>query len=214
MPEKNSSSRNVKLFIETVSERGSSGEGFKVLLSDGSSFFISTSFLSDRGLTAGQPVSDELLEDLVSESERIKALLKAGELLARSENSSGGLYRKLVKKGFSESSSRSAVDRVRELGLLDDARFARFWLEDRLRHHPEGRRALLGGLINRGVPHETAANAIGDILSEEDMLQAVMKAGRKISVRSKGDDLKLRQALSRRGFSSAEIRYFFKHREI
>ncbi|MBB6481142.1 regulatory protein [Spirochaeta isovalerica] len=211
MREESSSSQNVKLYIASITERGSSGEGFTVRLSDGSSFFVSSTFFERHGFAEGMVLEENEMDILEEEEQRVLALRKAGDLLSRAEQSSGGLFLKLKKKGFSDAVCRQAVDRVVELGLLDDERFATFWLESRLRQHPEGRNILYQGLLARGVAAESAKEALSRVVKEDVMLQAVLKAGSKLSRRYGSDEGKLRRALLRRGFSQGEIRYFFEH---
>jgi len=208
--EESSSSQNVNLYIASITERGSAGEGFTVRLSDGSSFFVSALFSGDNQFFEGMPLDEELLEKLEQEDHRLQALRKAVDLLGRAEQSSGGLYLKLKKKGFSDQASRQAVDRVVELGWLDDERFASLWLQSRLRSHPEGKSLLYQGLMARGVSSDSAKAAIAENLSDEVLLEAVIKAGTKLSRRYGSDREKVRQALLRRGFSSREIRYFLE----
>jgi len=212
--EENSSSQNVNLFITAISERGSSGSGFTVGLSDGSSFFVSKSFFIEYQLEVNCEIGEDLLDKFEIESDYVKALHKAGELLSRAEQSSGGLYIKLIKKGFSQLSCRNAVERVQVLGLLDDERFAELWISSRLRTHPEGKSALFQGLVSRGVNPERAKMALSRCLSEEDLLKAVLKAGKKLSVKYKDSDQKLRQALYRRGFTNREIHHFLDNTEV
>jgi regulatory protein len=212
--EENSSSQNVNLFITAISERGTSGSGYTVRLSDGSSFFVSLSFYSEFQLTIDKVIGSDLLELLEIESEKIQALHKAGDLISRAEQSSGGLYLKLKKKGFSDSACLSALEKVQDLGLLDDLRFSEFWITGRLRKHPEGRSMLLRGLLTRGVSPHKAKSAIELYVSEEDLYSAVMKAGEKLSSKYEDSEQKLQQALYRRGFSTGEINYFLHNRLI
>jgi regulatory protein len=198
------------LYIASIQKRGSLGEGFTVRLSDGSSFFISTSFFEINGLEEGLELGEEELEHLEEEHQRILALQKAGDLLSRSEQSSGGLFLKLKKKGFSDSICRATVNRAVEKGYIDDARFARFWLASRMRRHPEGRSHLCQGLISKGVPREIAYDVVDQEICEDDFLRAVVLAGEKLQKRYKSDKNKLRQALMRRGFTGSQIRYFFE----
>lgn len=208
--EENSSSQNVNLYIASIQNRGSSGAGFTVLLSDGSSFFLSAAFYSELSLKEGEELSEEKLEKIEDENQRILALKKAGDLLKRSEQSSGGLYLKLKKKGFSESICRATVDRVLEAGYVDDVRFSRFWIEYRMRRHPEGKSHLCQGLIAKGVPGSIASDVVEQSVDDEDLLQAVVRAGEKLKKQHKSDQNKLRQALMRRGFTVSQIRYFFE----
>lgn len=214
MREENFSSQNVNLFITAISERGSTGTGFTVCLSDGSSFFVSISFYNEFGLTVDKEVDSELLDLMDIESEKIRALHKAGDLIGRAEQSSGGLYIKLKKKKFTDPACQYALKRVQDLGLLNDLRFAEYWISGRLRKHPEGRSMLLKGLITRGVSPGKAKEAIALYVSEEDINLAVLNAGHKLSAKYTDSTLKLQQALYRRGFSGGEIKYFLENRDV
>jgi regulatory protein len=48
----------------------------------------------------------------------------------------------------------ATLDRLVELGYVDDAAFARWWGEQRDRHAPRGRRMLEAELRQRGVPRD------------------------------------------------------------
>jgi len=202
------------LFITAISKRGTSGSGLTVALSDGSSFFISKSFCEIYELDIDSDVGPELLEKLELESESIHALHKAGDLISRAEQSSGGLYMKLKKKGFSDAACNYALDMVISMELLDDRRFAELWISSRLRKHPEGQSMLYKGLLARGVKSVKAKEALANTLTEEDLLEAVMAAGNKISGKYKDSKLKLQQALYRRGFTNREINYFLDNSEV
>ncbi len=212
--EKNSSFQNVNLFITAISKRGSTGTGFTVRLSDGSSFFVSKIFTDQNNLSKDQIINEDLLEKLEIESQSIQALIKAADLIARAEQSSGGLYRKLKKKGFPDYVCSYAVDKVKSANLLNDYRFSEMWIFSRLRSHPEGKMKLYAGLISRGVPSEKAQAALNNCLSEDDLQISVMKAGKKIMGKYEISDQKFHKALYRRGFSSREIKYFLENIEV
>jgi regulatory protein len=62
--------------------------------------------------------------------------------------------RRLRRAGVEESQIAATVERLTELGYLDDAAFARWWAEQRDRHNPRGRRMVEAELRQRGVPRE------------------------------------------------------------
>jgi regulatory protein len=65
-------------------------------------------------------------------------------------------------------------------GWIDDARFARAWVRDRLALRPSGRRRLRAELMVRGVPAQVADDAITATLPEgaEDALALVQAKAR------------------------------------
>ena len=212
--ERNFSSQNDKLFISAIAKRGSNGTGFTAGLSDGSSFFVSGIFLEDNDIVINKLVDSDLLEMLEIESDSIKAFLKTVNLIRRSEQSSGGLYIKLKKKGFSESACRDAISKAESSGLLNDERFAEMWISSRLRRHPEGKSMIIAGLVSRGVSGSIAALTVEKYLIEEDLQEAVLAAGKKLAVKFKNSPQKLQNALYRRGFTIRDINYFLDNVKV
>ena len=64
------------------------------------------------------------------------------------------LERRLRRAGTDDVTVEATVERLAELGYLDDAAFARWWGEQRDRHRPRGRRMIEAELRQHGVPHE------------------------------------------------------------
>ncbi|MFI5888710.1 regulatory protein RecX [Actinoplanes sp. NPDC051513] len=77
------------------------------------------------------------------------------------------LAKVLARKEISEEVIAEVLDRYDEVGIIDDAAFARAWVSSR--HHGRGlaRRALANELRQRGVDAEVAGEAL-DTLDDED----------------------------------------------
>ena len=78
----------------------------------------------------------------------------AARFLATRPRTRWEVERRLRRAGIGESEILAALDRLAELGYLDDAAFARWWGEQRDRHSPRGRRMIEAELRQRGVPRE------------------------------------------------------------
>lgn len=78
----------------------------------------------------------------------------AARFLATRPRTRWEVERRLRRAGTEESEIRAALERLAELGYLDDAAFARWWGEQRDRHSPRGRRMIEAELRQRGVPRE------------------------------------------------------------
>ena len=62
------------------------------------------------------------------------------------------LERRLRRAGATDPTVDATLQRLAELGYLDDAAFARWWGEQRDRHAPRGRRMIEAELRRSGVP--------------------------------------------------------------
>jgi regulatory protein len=89
-------------------------------------------------------------------------LAAALRMLEARSRSVADLRGRLLRAGYSAALVEGAVDRLTELGLLDDDAYARGWLDARDRGRPRGERALRQELRLRGVPGDVAAAALDE----------------------------------------------------
>ena len=78
----------------------------------------------------------------------------AARVLATRPRTRWEVERRLRRAGIEEAEVQGALERLSELGYIDDAAFARWWGEQRDRHSPRGRRMIETELRQRGVPRE------------------------------------------------------------
>jgi regulatory protein len=86
----------------------------------------------------------------------------------------------LTKRGISAEVAGQVLDRYDEVGMIDDAAFARAWVSTR--HHGRGlaRRALANELRQRGVDAETAGAALEDLDPDTEAATARALVDRKL----------------------------------
>ncbi|MEA2064619.1 MAG: regulatory protein RecX [Gemmatimonadota bacterium] len=147
------------------------------------------------------------------------ALGRAMDILAVREHSAWQLRRKLERK-FSQAVAARVLERLEELELLDDARFAREYVRQRIARSPRSSRLLMSELISRGVERATAAGAVEFILEEkglQDLDLAEQAAAKKLGAlfesrrsRSLAEKNKEREKMFRflagRGFQASTAR--------
>lgn len=151
------------------------------------------------------------VEQLRKQSDTRHALDKAMDYLSLRDHASGELYQKLCRK-FDAHSAAYAVARAGELGLLDDAGFARRRAAELLRKR-KSRREILNDLAAKGIDRDTAAEAVESLYDEteegEDPEMASVQALLERQYAAKlaaGKRDQVAAALARRGFSHAIIR--------
>src|SRR5687768_11641733 len=81
------------------------------------------------GLSVGDEVDARRRSELEEEDQRLDAIDGALRLLALGPRSERDLRDRLRRRGLRRSAIDAAVERMRELGYLDDAAFARSFVE-------------------------------------------------------------------------------------
>ncbi len=160
-----------------------------------------------ESLRIGQPVDEVEFERLLVADERARALEAALRLLGYRPRSESELRQRLALKKHSPSAVDAALVRLRELQLVDDEAFARYWVEQRQARQPRGHRLVAHELRRKGVSREVVDGIAGAGADEADL---AYRAGlRRIRAFAGLDDRAFRQRLGaylqRRGFDWSSI---------
>jgi regulatory protein len=83
------------------------------------------------------------------------------KLLERTRRTRRDLERRLKEKDFDAATIAATLDRLTEVGLVDDVEYARAWLAGRWGRRPSGWRRLEQELRTKGVSQEDAEKARG-----------------------------------------------------
>ena len=147
-------------------------------------------------LGEGEELDRPRLRELARELRRARALDLALRGVARREQSSASLRRRLARRGVAAATADDAVGRLEHAGLVDDARFAARRAES-LSDRAHGDEAIRWRLREEGVPEELAAAAV------EALEPEAVRARRIVAARGHG--AKTARELARRGFGEAAI---------
>jgi len=115
------------------------------------------------------------------------------------------LNQALKAKQVPEAVAHQVLNRMEEVGLVDDAAFAREWVESRQQRRQLSRRALRHELQTKGVDREQIENALSTVDGGDELVAALALAERKLrSMAGLTREVQYRRlagALARRGFS-------------
>jgi regulatory protein len=159
------------------------------------------------GLRAHSELSSELRSRLQQESvrhARTLVRLKMLDLQGRREHSAHELARKLIQRGYESALIDEALNEFRETGYVDDRRFARSFVESRLRRRPEGRAALSARLFQRGVDRRIIDDVLDELFDEEAESEALSRAFEKVKARTSDPEKQIAK-LMRKGFSYPSV---------
>ncbi|MCH8814454.1 MAG: RecX family transcriptional regulator [Chloroflexi bacterium] len=116
-------------------------------------------------LRAGEEISAERLTTVREAEAKHIAMKSALRLLAYTPRSEHELRDRLGKKGIAVEVRDATIRRLREVGLVNDAEYARSFVESRNRTSPRGRRLVAAELRSKGVDvklAEESASALND----------------------------------------------------
>lgn len=89
---------------------------------------------------------------------RGSARVAALKLLAARRLTEAQLWKKLLDRGYAHEDVRDAVDRCKSDGYVDDALFARLYVEGKVKAVGDAR--LVAELVRRGIDREAAASSV------------------------------------------------------
>jgi len=160
--------------------------------------------LSER-LKVGTEIDDERLLELIKTSDARRAKEKALWLISYRDHSEGELRQKL-SKDYGEEAVDKAVERLMELGLINDENFAKKYAESLSRKHLS-QRQIQQKLRLKGIDKELSSETVEDLnLDEKEEIKALIE---KKYIHKLSDEADLRRtiaALQRRGFSYSDIK--------
>jgi len=173
---------------------------------------LSAELVLGERLRVGDEIDDARLAELEARDQAWKARDTALSLLSYRARSAAELQRRLRRKGFGDAVSASTVERLDEIGVVDDAAFAESFVRDRVRLKPRGTRRLAGELRAKGVDDDTARAAIAEVMEREEATEVDL--ARAAAARWKpraGEDpararARLQGFLARRGFGGDAVR--------
>jgi regulatory protein len=165
-------------------------------------------------LKVGQHLSDADISLLQATDAAAKAYDRAVRYLSFRPRSTAEVRRSLEEAGFAPEAIETALVRLTEQGYLNDAEFARYWVENRQRFRPKGEQALRQELRRTGVDKETIDASLDGLDTGEAAYAAAYAAAQtraaRLAALATEDPVAFRRKLGgfllRRGFTYDVVR--------
>jgi regulatory protein len=125
-------------------------------------------------LRVGVEYDDAMAAGVAAATARVAAYDKALECLARGAKSAKDLARWLAQREHSRENVAITIERLTELGLLDDAEFARSFARSRATARGMSRRRIQAELAKRGVARDLIDAAIAEVMTDESVDECAM----------------------------------------
>ena len=115
------------------------------------------------------------------------------------------LEAQLTKRGYPDDISARVLDRLTQVGLIDDTAFAQEWVRSRRANSGKGKRALASELRTKGVDAEVIAETLDSVDAGEWRVQAEQLVATKLRREKLDDEVKVTRRLvgmlARRGYN-------------
>lgn len=178
---------------------------YRVTINESEDIIVPVSLMRERPLQEGQPLNLEEYDNWLMIRQYRFALDRAVGYLAARARSKREIEQKLLQAGYRPCTVEMVIYKLERENLLDDADFARQWVESRSTHKL-GRNRIAQELRRKGISQEEAEEALSAI-DDEDQLSGAIALAEKAAVRIKpGEDprkaaSRIAGMLARRGYS-------------
>ena len=161
--------------------------------------------LIENRFDVGREIDDDELKEIIDKSNERRAKEKALWLISYRSHSKKELFDKLIR-GFDEASAQKAVDRMEELGLINDEEFAKLYARKLVNGKKMSVKAAEFELYHKGIDKITAEQVLGEL--EYDPQTQIIEFITKKYKNIQDEKIKRRAvaALQRKGYSWEEIK--------
>ncbi len=178
---------------------------FAVFIDDQYLLDLDAEALLNSKLRVNQEISEEEFQDLNANISYYKLYHLSIKYLSRRLKSEGELRDYLKRKQATQDQMEQIVNRLKDLDLINDQKYAISYIHDRMLLSPISSRKIKLELKKRKIAEDIITNSLrNDQISDVENLKKLIKIKRKNSRYQ--DDLKLMQYLVRSGFNYQDVK--------
>ena len=176
----------------------------RVTINDDSEVLVPLSLFRERPLTVGEPIDMEEYDQWLLLRQYRHALDRAVAFLAGRARSRREMEERLLRSGYRPCTVEMVLYKLEKEGLLDDADFARQWVDARSARRM-GRGRIAQELRRKGVSVREAEEALEGLSDEEQLEGASVLVEKAMARTPSGEDprktaARITAMLARRGY--------------
>ena len=176
----------------------------RVIINDDSEVLVPLSLFRERPLTVGEPIDMEEYDQWLLLRQYRHALDRAVAFLAGRARSRREMEERLLRSGYRPCTVEMVLYKLEKEGLLDDADFARQWVDARSARRM-GRGRIAQELRRKGVSAREAEEALEGLSDEEQLEGAIVLVEKAMTRTPSGEDprktaARITAMLARRGY--------------
>ena len=182
-------------------------KGLSALYIDGElAMKLDTEVLLTLRFDVGREITDEELHECVTASELKRCKDKALWLISYRDHSRRELVDKL-RRDYDDKYCQRTADRLEELGLIDDGRFARRYTADLINLKHLSERGIRQKLREKGIDRELIDEVLSEVeVDEEEQIRAIIERKYARVLSDEKGQRRAVNALTRLGFSYQGIK--------
>lgn len=197
--------------VTTITAHPTTPNRVIVTLDDGVTLTLSLDTLLSSALRAGDQLTPDQIDTLRAQEMSAQAYGAVLAYIAHRPRSQAEIERYLQRRQVPDAACQQIIERLQRARLLDDADFATRWVENRQATQPRGQLALRAELRQKGIPRDTAEDAVSQAFVDEPEEETAYRAGRRraqmlASQPYAAFQRKLGDFLLRRGFKESVAR--------
>lgn len=183
---------------------------FSLLLSDGSTVLLDKDTVIEAALHEGDQITQQELKNLCEASEKRRAVSRCVWYLEQGDLSKRALDNKLKNAKFGTAAREYALNRMLELGLINDEAYAER-LAERLLSACVSKREAVTKMQNKGLDRQTAQAAL-DLFDCDatEQIKALILKKYKNRLADEESVRRVFAALQRKGFGYSDIKAVLK----
>jgi len=192
--------------ITKITQQVKRADRYSVFVDDKYSFSLSESALLESKIHSGQELTKEEIGKYKKLSADDKLYNRTLRYVAMRPRSQWEIETYLQRKDASSALSEQIVNKLTNIGLIDDSKLARAFVADRRLLRPTSRRKLITELRKKHLANDVIEQAVGTEKDDEHTALAEVIAKKRKQAKYQ-DDLKLMQYLARQGFNYDDIKH-------
>lgn len=178
---------------------------YSVFVDNKYSFSLSESALLESRLHSGQELTREQVAEYKKLSADDKLYSQTLRYVAMRPRTAWEIETYLTRKGGSPALTEQILNKLSNIDLINDEKFARAFVADRRLLRPASRRKLVAELRKKHVPSEYIEQAVGSEKEDEHAALADIIARKRRQTKYQ-DDLRLMRYLASQGFQYGDIK--------
>ncbi|MGI6081396.1 MAG: regulatory protein RecX [Limnochordia bacterium] len=178
---------------------------YEVCLDNDRVFLCPSDVLVRRQVAVGKRIGPSELEELLADAEKTLAVREALAMVARASRTQHEVIVRLERKGFGPVAVDTAVERLSELGYIDDPGLAKRLVREFDERGDMGHWRKRQKLLHRGFDADVVEAAVGPLTEDAERQRALALARKRPPPINETQMRRLAHYLYRRGFSESIV---------